>query len=284
MGLLPADKASFAGTTWEADEINLYPFSAAWTRLRRLLSLIGSLAVLLFSGNALALAVPPLQGRINDRAGLLSASAEQQLTTRVIDYERTTGHQLAVLTIPSLEGDPLDDFSIRVVEAWKLGKKGKDDGVLVLVASNDRKMRIEVGYGLEGELPDIAAGRIVKDVMAPRFRTGDYEGGIVAAVDAVISKTGGQASVPTPDNPLQAEPPTRPLGLLGRIFAGLLKLAFFAVFGGIFILIWLFSRFSGPRGGGMYFGGGGGFGGGAGGGGFSGGGGGFGGGGASGSW
>ena len=279
MGCLPA--ASFVGATWEASRAN--SFSSVWVRLRGLLSLLASFAILLFSGSALALAVPPLEGRINDRAELLSASAEQQLTARLLDYEKATGHQLAVLTIPSLEGDPIEDFSIHVVEAWKLGKKGKDDGVLVLVVSKDRKMRIEVGYGLEGELPDIAAGRIVKDVMAPQFRSGDYEGGISAAVDAVISKTGGQALAPTPDNSPQAEPPARPLGLLGRIIAGLLKLAFFAVFGGIFILIWLFNRFSGPRGGGMIFGGGGGFGSG-GGGGFSGGGGGFGGGGASGSW
>jgi uncharacterized protein len=280
MGRLPAA----SGATWEVSKINVSTFSPAWARLRRLFSLTVSLAVLLFAGNALALAVPPLVGRINDRAELLSASAEQQLTARLIDYERTTGHQLAVLTIPSLEGDPIEDFSIHVVEAWKLGKKGKDDGVLVLVVSRDRKMRIEVGYGLEGELPDIAAGRIVKDIMAPRFRMGDYEGGIAAAVDAVISKTGGQATVPMPDSPAQAEAPARPLGLLGRIIAGLLKLAFFGVFGGLFILIWLFNRFGGPRGGGMVFGGGGGDYGGGGGGGFSGGGGGFGGGGASGSW
>ncbi len=261
--------------------------TAARLLLRNLLLLIGGLAVILLAQDALALSVPPLQGRINDRAELLSEAAEQQLTARLVDYERTTGHQLAVLTIPSLEGDPIEDFSIRVVEAWKLGKKGKDDGVLVLVVSKDHKMRIEVGYGLEGELPDIAAGRIVKDVMAPRFRIGDYAGGIAAAIDAVIAKTGGQALTTLPTNPSQAEPPARPLGLLGRLIAGLFKLAFFAIFGGIFLFIWLINRFGGPRGGGMFFGGGYGGGGGGGGfdsGGFSGGGGGFGGGGASGDW
>ncbi len=260
--------------------------AVALLRLRHLLRLIGGLAVLLFAQNAFALAVPPLEGRINDRAELLSVSVEQQLTARLIDYERTTGHQLAVLTIPSLEGDPIEDFSIHVVEAWKLGKKGKDDGVLVLVVSKDRKMRIEVGYGLEGDLPDVAAGRIVKDVMAPRFRSGDFAGGIAAAVDAVILKTGGQASSGAPTDGSRAEPPARPLGLLGRIIAGLFKLAFFGIFGGIFLFIWLINRFGGPRRGGMFLGGG--YGGGGGGGfdsgGFSGGGGGFGGGGASGSW
>jgi uncharacterized protein len=254
-------------------------------RLRNQLLLIASFAVLLFAKSAFALAVPPLEGRINDQAQLLSAPAQQQLTARLVDYENKTGHQLAVLTIPSLEGDPIEDFSIRVVEAWKLGKKGKDDGVLVLVVSKDHKMRIDVGYGLEGELPDVTAGRIVKDIMAPRFRSGDYAGGIAAAVDAIILKTGGQASNGDNTDPLRAAAPARPLGLLGRILAGLFKLAFFGIFGGIFLIIWLFNRFGGPRGGGMYFGGG--YGGGGGGfdsGGFSGGGGGFGGGGASGDW
>jgi uncharacterized protein len=254
-------------------------------RLHFLPVLLACLAITLPS---FALQVPPLEGRINDRAALLSPAIKQRLTERLVAYENATGHQLAVLTIPSLEGDPIEDFSIRVVESWKLGKKSKDDGILVLVVYKDRKMRIEVGYGLEGELPDAAAGRIVRDVMVPRFRSGDYEGGIAAAVDAVIQKTGGQAATSaTPSDAPRNGTPARPLGLLGRILSGLFKLAFFGIFGFIFLIVWLLNRLGGRRSGGMFFSGGGyggGSGGGFGGGGFSGGGGGFGGGGASGGW
>ena len=257
-----------------------------FVRMRFLPVLLGCLAIAFYSGLGLALEVPPLQGRINDRAELLSPSTESALSDRLVNYEKTTGHQLALLTIPSLDGDPLEDFSIRVVEAWKLGKKGKDDGVLVLVVSKDRKMRIEVGYGLEGELTDATAGRIVSDVMAPRFRNGDYEGGIAAALDAIMLRTGGQASASSPADPLASAKPSKPLGLLGRIVSGLVKFVFFGIFGFMFLFVWLINRFGGRRSGGMFYGGGfgGGNSGGFGGGGFSGGGGGFGGGGASGSW
>jgi len=251
--------------------------------MRFLQVLLGCLAIVLFSRLGFALEVPPLQGRINDRAELLSPSTENALSNRLMAYEKTTGHQLAVLTIPSLDGDPLEDFSIRAVEAWKLGKKGKDDGVLVLVVSKDHKMRIEVGYGLEGELTDATAGRIVRDVMAPRFRNGDYEGGIAAALDAVMLRTGGQASASSPTDPLLTPRSSKPLGFLGRMVSLLIKLAFFGIFGFVFLFILLLNRLGGRRSGGMFYGGGGNSGS-FGGGGFSGGGGGFGGGGASGSW
>jgi uncharacterized protein len=257
-----------------------------FARMRCLPVLLGCLAIVLYSGLGLALEVPPLQERINDRAELLSSSTERALSDRLANYEKATGHQLALLTIPSLDGDPLEDFSIRVVEDWKLGKKGKDDGVLVLVVSKDHKMRIEVGYGLEGELTDATAGRIVRDVMAPRFRNGDYEGGIAAALDAIMLRTGGQASASSLTDPLASATPPKPLGLLGRIVSGLVKFVFFGIFGFMFLFVWLINRLGGRRSGGMFYGGG--FGGGNsgnfGGGGFSGGGGGFGGGGASGSW
>ena len=251
--------------------------------MRILQMLLGCFAIALFSRLGFALEVPPLQGRINDNAELLSPSTEKALSNRIMDYEKATGHQLAVLTIPSLDGDPLEDFSIRVVEAWKLGKKGKDDGVLVLAVSKDHKMRIEVGYGLEGELTDATAGRIVRDVMAPRFRNGDYEGGISAALDAVMLKTGGQVSASSPTDPLLGARPAKPMGFLGHMVLSLIKLAFLGIFGLVFVFILLLNRVGGRRSGGMFYGGGG-NGGTFGGGGFSGGGGGFGGGGASGSW
>lgn len=274
----------------------------SWLRLRLLPFLVWAVAITFVTWRAYALDVPPLEGRVNDRAGLLSPAAEQRLTSRLAAHEQATGAQLAVLTIESLEGAPVEDYSIRVVEAWKLGKKGQDNGVLLLVAKNDRKMRIEVGYGLEGSLPDILAGRIVRDVISPHFKQGDYEGGILLGVEAIIGKTGGEAQAVVGDGRTAAErqkaakeTPKGVVGTVQSIFFGLVKFAFFAVFFLIILIPALISRFGGHGrgrhrrgGGGFYVGGfGGGSGGGGGGGGFDsfgGGGGGFGGGGASGDW
>jgi uncharacterized protein len=139
-----------------------------------------------------ALEVPYLSGRVNDQANLLDASFETALEERLRLLEEQTGAQVAVLTIPSLEGDPLEDFSMRVVETWKLGREGIDDGVLVLIARDDRRMRIEVGYGLEPVLTDAQAGRIIDRLMAPRFREGDFNGGVDAAVGAVAAAIRGE--------------------------------------------------------------------------------------------
>lgn len=162
----------------------------AWRQLMRAVAL--AVAVVLSSGGARALDVPPLAGRVNDLAGVLSAADEQELEAQLEGYERQTGHQMAVLVVDSLEGDPIEDYTIRVVEAWKLGQKGKDDGVLIFVAVRDRKMRIEVGYGLEGDLPDATAGRIVREVMAPAFRTGSIAIGLSRGISAVAGATGGE--------------------------------------------------------------------------------------------
>lgn len=282
------------------------PFVLAWPRLGSLRQLLLWIAAsLLFTLNAHALEVPPLQGRVNDHAGILSPAVEESLTRKLAAYEQATGHQLAILTIPTLAGDPIEDFSIRVVEAWKLGKKGVDDGVLLLVASNDRKMRIEVGYGLEGDFPDAAAGRVVRDVMAPHFRRGDFESGITAGVNAVLAATGAQAlagqdKASGKRGAWQADddeagvpkqkraPPSGILGWAGYLLSLLFKFAFFGIFVLIVLFLLITNLLSGGFRGGFFggFGGGGGFSGGGGGGfdGFSGGGGGFGGGGASGDW
>ena len=264
---------------------------ANWSK-RVLPFLVWCVAVTFWAAPALALEVPPLDGRINDHANLLSAEAKQSLTGTLVNYENVTGHQLAILTIPTLAGDPLEDFSVRVVEKWKLGKKGKDDGILLLVVANDHKMRIEVGYGLEGDLPDALAGRIVRDVMAPRFRQGNFAGGIEAATREIIAKTGGGTVTPggastTEPVPTQNSPSSRPsplgrLGIIGLILGVIFKFAFFGLFVVIVIIIAIVNMFGGGRSGGMFRGGGGSFGGGSGG--FGGGGGSFGGGGASGNW
>jgi uncharacterized protein len=156
------------------------------------MALLGVLALVLQASVARALEVPPLQGRVNDRAGVLPAPAKEQLEARLEAYERKTGHQLAVLIVPSLEGEPIEDFTIRVAEAWKLGKKGSDDGVLLFVAVNDRLMRIEAGYGLEGDLPDATNGRIIRELMAPAFRANNFPLGISRAVSAITAATGGE--------------------------------------------------------------------------------------------
>ena len=161
------------------------------------------IGVLMITAAASALEVPYLAGRVNDQAGLLDEGFEGRLEERLRLMEEETGAQVVVLTIPSLEGDPLEDFSIRVVETWKLGRADTDDGVLILVARDERRMRIEVGYGLEGVLTDAQSGRIIDQLMAPRFREGDFNGGVGAAVEAVSSAIRGEP-VELPEKPAQS--------------------------------------------------------------------------------
>jgi uncharacterized protein len=158
----------------------------------RLLLLVALFVAVLSSSAATALDIPPLRARVNDLAGMLSPEAAQALEQRLADFERETGHQIAVLTIPSLEGDALEDFSIRVAEAWKIGKKGFDNGAILLIAQKEHKLRIEVGYGLEGVLPDAIASRIIREVIVPRFRSNDFSGGIVAGVNAILQVAKGE--------------------------------------------------------------------------------------------
>jgi uncharacterized protein len=141
---------------------------------------------------AWALDVPPLRGRVNDLAGIIPSDRARALEEQLANFERETGHQLAILTIPTLAGDSLEDFSIRVAENWKIGQKGFDNGAILLVVRDDRKLRIEVGYGLEGILPDAVASRIIREVIVPRFREDDYSGGIVAGVNAILTVIKGE--------------------------------------------------------------------------------------------
>ncbi|HTM07548.1 MAG TPA: YgcG family protein [Verrucomicrobiae bacterium] len=247
-------------------------------------SLLAFLIVVLLAGSLAALEVPPLKGRVNDYAGLLPPERASALEHRLEQFENSTGHQIVVLTVPSLEGEDIEGFGIKVAEKWKIGKKGFDNGAILIISQKDRRLRIEVGYGLEGVLPDAIANRIIEEQITPRFRDGDFPGGIEAGVDAIMKVTQGE---PLPE--AQRRKPSSnfsrfPFGLI----LPLLFLAFFILssFGSRRRGIWAprGPRYYGPGGffgGGL--GGGGGWGGG-GGGGFSGGGGGFGGGGASGSW
>ena len=127
-----------------------------------------------------AAAVPALRGRVNDYAKILTQEQSTALDAQLARLEQDTGHQVAVLTLPSLDGEDIEGFSIRVAENWKIGKKGFDNGLILIVAVNDRKLRLEVGYGLEGILPDLVANRIIRDYIVPLFRSGDFAAGIVS--------------------------------------------------------------------------------------------------------
>ncbi len=151
------------------------------------------LALFLWCSAALALEVPFLSGRVTDNAEILSAGARERITQTLKAHEEATTNQIAVLTIPSLEGGTVEEFAAQVFEAWKLGKKGKDNGVLLLIAPKDRRLRIEVGYGLEGPLTDVTASRIIRNVITPRFKANDYDGGVEQGVVAIIGAIKGEA-------------------------------------------------------------------------------------------
>jgi uncharacterized protein len=252
-----------------------------------------TMALALFVGTrASALEVPKLEGRVNDYADVLPADAEQRIEQKLEAHEKVTGQQFAVLTLRSLEGDALEDFSIRTVEAWKLGSKEKDEGLLLLVVKDDRKVRIEVGHGLEGSITDAETSRIIRSVLVPAFKTGDYVVGIEGALDFLMRRETTGATAP-PEPVKRREKPALPSIFVVLLFLVPFLLPFFFGSGGGGAFGRRRSRWGyygglGGFGTGSYGGGGfgrGGFGGGGGGGGvYSGGGGSFGGGGASGSW
>lgn len=137
--------------------------------------------------SAFALEIPPQpEGYVTDRAGLLSAELEKRLEGGLRILEKQTSVQLIVAIFKSLEGDALEDFSIRLAEAWKVGQKGKDNGVIFLIFQDDRKMRIEVGYGLEGALPDAKAGQIIQNRVIPLFKQEQYEAGVMAGISEIM--------------------------------------------------------------------------------------------------
>jgi len=159
---------------------------------RRLLAV----AALLVAAAAQAVDVPFLAGHVNDTAGLLGPAERDRVESLLAELERTTGAQVVVLTVESLAGEAIEDYSLRVAETWKLGQREKDNGVLVVVASADRKMRIEVGYGLEGVLTDARSRRILDEVMRPRFRAGDFAGGIAGAAETIAGFVRGEEALP----------------------------------------------------------------------------------------
>ncbi|OGR17791.1 MAG: hypothetical protein A2X81_05960 [Desulfobacterales bacterium GWB2_56_26] len=286
---------------------------------KRLLLLVVLLLTLVVPGflRAAGLEVPILTARVTDHADMLAKATEQQLESVLTDLEREESTQLAVVTISTLQGENLEEYSLKVAESWGLGQKGRDNGALLLIVKNDRKLRIEVGYGLEGRLTDLVSGRIIRDVITPRFRNGNFDQGVIDGVGAMIAAVRGEFSGESETGSQQAV--SADLGglliffafaffILGRIlgrhrfaaailgsvvapalgffFLGLSWLILFLIPAGLIAgflasLIFGSMRFAGGSSFGGYRGG---FGGGGFGGGFSGGGGGFGGGGSSGGW
>lgn len=157
-------------------------------------------ALLCFSvpGAAADVAVPPLQARVTDLTGTLSAERISELERQLAAFEAKKGAQIAVLMVPTVQPESIEQYALRAFEQWRLGRKGVDDGVLLVIARNDRKLRIEVGYGLEGALTDAAAKRIISDVIVPQFQRGDFAGGVTAGVERIISVIGGEALPPPP--------------------------------------------------------------------------------------
>jgi uncharacterized protein len=171
--------------------------------------------------------VPKLTSPVTDLTGTLTQGQVASLEQTLRAFEERKGSQVAVLIVPTVEPETIERYSMRVAEAWKLGRKESDDGVLLVIAKNDRTMRLEVGYGLEGALPDIAANRMIRDTIAPHFRAGEYYLGIVAGLDRVMRAIDGE---PLPA-PSLAERARRPGSDVGSIIPIMLIIA--TVVGGI---------------------------------------------------
>jgi len=168
---------------------------------------------------AFALDVPSLGGRVNDYADLISPAAEARIEQTLAALERDEGAQVVVLTVEGLEGELLEEYSLRVAETWKLGREQQDDGALLFIAKDDRKMRLEVGYGLEPVLTDVMSRRILDQVLRPGFRAGDFDGGVERAVDAVDGLIRGTSTLPPPSQKgVQSDLPPRMFGVLWLLF------------------------------------------------------------------
>ncbi|MFE0757331.1 TPM domain-containing protein [Inquilinus sp. NPDC058860] len=168
--------------------------------LLRRLALLGWLLILTVAPAVAQqpVAVPQLSARVTDLTGTLSAADRQALDGKLAAVEQRKGAQIAILIVPTTGADTIEQYARRVFDQWRLGRKGVDDGVLLLVAKTDRTVRIEPGYGLEGAIPDIAAGRIIREQITPAFRQGDFAGGLGTAVDSLIRLIDGEALPPPP--------------------------------------------------------------------------------------
>jgi uncharacterized protein len=151
-----------------------------------------ALALLGMAIRLYAMEIPALAGRVNDLADVLTTDTRAGLESALADLERTDSTQVVVLTMKSIEEEPIEEFGIRLAEQWKIGQKGLDNGAILILALAERKVRIEVGRGLEGKLTDLMAGRIIRNEIIPRFREGDFDGGVRAGVNAIIATVKGE--------------------------------------------------------------------------------------------
>jgi uncharacterized protein len=195
---------------------------------------IAGLCLAVFAGAAFAQSlqpVPPLVTRVSDLAGVLAPDQRDALESQLAEFEARKGAQVAVLVVQTTQPETIEQYSIRVADAWKLGRERPDDGALLLVAMQDRALRIEVGRGLEGALTDLVANRIIDETITPRFREGDHAGGIAAGVDRMLQVIDGEP-LPEPEQHWSG-----PQGL-----GGLLPILFMIVFVGSTVLRAIFGR------------------------------------------
>lgn len=155
------------------------------------LTLFSALQFLTISAYAQKFPAKP-EGFVNDYAHILTPYQVQRLDQKLSNYRDTTSTEVAIITVPSLQGYPIDEFSLKVLDKWKIGQHKKRNGLLIFVAPNQKKMRIEVGYGLEGAIPDITAGHIINNIMKPYFKKGEYYQGLNLAIDAVMKHASGE--------------------------------------------------------------------------------------------
>ena len=213
--------------------------------MKKLSVLVLLLAILATVHVAWCVEIPYLTGRVNDNAEILSENARILLSDKLKEHEERTSNQVVILTINSLQGESIEEYSNIVFNEWELGQKDKDNGILIVVVPNEKRMRIEVGYGLEGTMPDIIASRIIREIMTPRFREGDFDEGITEGALAVINVLEGQELSGAADFNEESdsssssgfsdiEIPDMPLG--GRILMG----AFIFGIIGLFTIVGLF--------------------------------------------
>ncbi len=215
-------------------------------------SLLALLVCWAFAATA-DVAVPPLSGRVVDQTGTLSAGDISALTQTLKDLETRKGSQVAVLIVPTTAPETIEQYSIRAAEAWKIGRRKIDDGALLVVAKDDRHLRIEVGYGLEGALTDVISKRIIDEIIVPKFRSGDFAGGISAGVERIVAVVNGEP-LPAPEPPHWQSPalgnyidPLNPFVIIGvLVVAGILRGALGRLIGSaatgglVGFLAWLF--------------------------------------------
>jgi uncharacterized protein len=224
-------------------------------KARTVLTLCGAGLLLLSHVAAAEVAVPAYTARVIDQTNTLAPAEQQALEQKLAQFEADKGSQIAILIVPTTEPETIEQYALRVVEQWKLGRKGIDDGALLLVAKDDRALRIEVGYGLEGALTDVAAARIIREVIVPLFKHGSYFAGIDAGVDRMIAVVNGEP-LPPPDPRRYANDPALetylPIIIVLSLVAGTILRALFGRLAGAGItggvvgaVTWLFSHLLG---------------------------------------